>query len=550
MQMSKFSYFLQSTSLWAAILWVVLMGIPASILANNTPTSTEAVLRQLDKILESESLYTQQKEEEIDRLKSRLPQATDEERYTIYNGLFDAYKKYQTDSALHYVDLKEALLVRYPRLAPIEEVRMNRVEELALMGMYKEALDILDEIDKRNLNTPALRVGYYHQYRSLYGYMTDYCPIPKEKQAYLERTNAYRDTLISLHKTTDPDSYLLTTSERLIINGEYQQAINTILPTFKAKKENDIRLSGLLAYNLSEAYRGLDDEENQIRFLAYSAMSDLQLAIKEYIALPRLAQILFARGDIKRAYTYLNQSMRDAVFCGARLRTMEVTEIYPIVSETYKIKEIRNRQIHNMLLLSLTVLILFLIGTTIYIYRQMKKIAEARHALARANEQLVHVNDELSQSNLIKQQYIAHYLDQCTMYLDKLEDYRRSLANLAISSKINELFKAIKSERFIEEERAKFYRSFDETFLNLFPNFVESFNALLVEEERIRPKPGELLSPELRIFALIRLGITDSNKIARFLRYSLNTIYIYRSKVRNKALGDKNLFDQEVMRIK
>ena len=136
------------------------------------------------------------------------------------------------------------------------------------------------------------------------------------------------------------------------------------------------------------------------------------------------------------------------------------------------------------------------------------------------------------------------------MYLDKLEDYRRSLANLAISSKINELFKAIKSERFIEEERAKFYRSFDETFLNLFPNFVESFNALLVEEERIHPKPGELLSPELRIFALIRLGISDSNKIARFLRYSLNTIYIYRSKVRNKALGDKNLFDQEVMRIK
>ena len=278
-------------------------------------------------------------------------------------------------------------------------------------------------------------------------------------------------------------------------------------------------------------------------------MSDIQLAIKEYIALPRLAQILFSRGDIDRAHAYLNQSMRDAVFCGARLRTMEVTEIYPIVSEAYKIKERGNQKVQNLLLLCFTVLILFLIGTTIYIYRQMKKIAEARHALARANEQLVHVNEELSQSNLIKQQYIAHYLDQCTMYLDKLEDYRRSLANLAISSKINELFKAIKSERFIEEERAKFYRSFDETFLNLFPNFVESFNALLIEEERIHPKPGELLSPELRIFALIRLGITDSNKIARFLRYSLNTIYIYRSKVRNKALGDKNLFDQKCKKV-
>lgn len=542
--MFKFKYFLRLIGLTLPLFCAIAWG------ASPISSSTKEVLKQLDKTLAEETLYTREKEKEIAQLKARLPQATDEERYAIYNGLFDSYKKYQTDSALHYVDLKEELLRLHPTLAPIEEVQMNRVEELSLMGMYKEALDILDGIDTRHLTTPELRVGYYHQYRSLYGYMTDYCPTPKEKQTYFERTNAYRDTLTSILKTTDQNSFMLTQSERLVIKGEYQKAIDFILPAFETRKTDDIRLSGLLAYNLSEAYRGLGDEENQIHYLAYSAMSDIQLAIKEYIALPRLAQILFARGDIDRAHAYLNQSMRDAVFCGARLRTMEVTEIYPIVSEAYKIKERGNQKVQNLLLLCFTVLILFLIGTTIYIYRQMKKIAEARHALARANEQLVHVNEELSQSNLIKQQYIAHYLDQCTMYLDKLEDYRRSLANLAISSKINELFKAIKSERFIEEERAKFYRSFDETFLNLFPNFVESFNALLVEEERIHPKPGELLSPELRIFALIRLGITDSNKIARFLRYSLNTIYIYRSKVRNKALGDKNLFDQEVMRIK
>ena len=501
------------------ILYLILIVLPLGSTIARSPvrpvsTSTNEILRQLDKILQKEALYTQQKEKEIDQLKARLTQATDEARYAIYNSLFEAYKKYQTDSALVYVDLKEAILRRHPGLAPIEEVQMNRVEEMSLMGMYKEALDILDRIDTRHLTTPTLRAGYYHQYRSLYGYMADYCPTAKEKQAYLKQTDAYRDTLTAIHKTTDSNSYLLTRSEQMILRGEYQKAIDTILPAFEAHKTDNIRLAGLLAYNLSEAYRGLGDEERQIYFLACSAMSDIQLAIKEYIALPRLAQILFARGDIDRAHAYLNQSMRDAVFCGARLRTMEVTEIYPIVSEAYKIKERGNQKVQNLLLLCFTVLILFLIGTTIYIYRQMKN------------------------------------LDQCTRYLDKLEDYRRSLANLAISSKINELFKAIKSERFIEEERAKFYRSFDETFLNLFPNFVESFNALLIEEERIHPKPGELLSPELRIFALIRLGITDSNKIARFLRYSLNTIYIYRSKVRNKALGDKNLFDQEVMRIK
>ena len=179
----------------------------------------------------------------------------------------------------------------------------------------------------------------------------------------------------------------------------------------------------------------------------------------------------------------------------------------------------------------------------------MRKLAEARGALSDMNRKLSEANAELSELNTIKQQYITYYLEQCTMYLDKLEEYRRSLAKLAITSKINELFKAIKSERFIEEERIKFYKSFDETFLNLYPHFVEQFNELLAEGEKIYPKPGELLCTEIRIFALIRLGISDSNKIARFLRYSINTIYIYRSKVRNKAKGDKAEFEQEVMKI-
>ena len=243
------------------ILYLILIVLPLGSTSARGPvrpvsTSTNEILRQLDKILQKEALYTQQKEKEIDQLKARLTQATDEARYAIYNSLFEAYKKYQTDSALVYVDLKEAILRRHPGLAPIEEVQMNRVEEMSLMGMYKEALDILDRIDTRHLTTPTLRAGYYHQYRSLYGYMADYCPTAKEKQAYLKQTDAYRDTLTAIHKTTDSNSYLLTRSEQMILRGEYQKAIDTILPAFEAHKTDNIRLAGLLAYNLSEAYRG------------------------------------------------------------------------------------------------------------------------------------------------------------------------------------------------------------------------------------------------------------------------------------------------------
>ena len=172
-----------------------------------------------------------------------------------------------------------------------------------------------------------------------------------------------------------------------------------------------------------------------------------------------------------------------------------------------------------------------------------------QHDLSLTNEQLRLVNSELAQTGKIKEAYIAHYLDRCVAYLDKLEAYRRSLAKLAMASRIDDLFKAIKSEQFIRDERKEFYHNFDKTFLELFPNFITAFNELLVEEGKLYPKSNELLNTELRIFALIRLGVTDSNAIAHFLGYSLATIYNYRSKMRHRAKGDNDNFEQEVMNL-
>ena len=172
-----------------------------------------------------------------------------------------------------------------------------------------------------------------------------------------------------------------------------------------------------------------------------------------------------------------------------------------------------------------------------------------RQNLSMSNEQLRLVNHELAQTGKIKEAYIAHYLDQCVAYLDKLESYRRSLAKLAMASRIDDLFKAIKSEQFIKDERKEFYQSFDKSFLELFPHFIASFNDLLLEEEQIHPKSNELLTTELRIFALIRLGITDSNAIAHFLGYSLATVYNYRSRMKHRAKGKMENFEQEVMNL-
>ena len=254
-------------------------------------------------------------------------------------------------------------------------------------------------------------------------------------------------------------------------------------------------------------------------------------------------------GDVDRAYKYLSCSMEDAVACNARLRFIEVTEFFPIIDKAYKLKEEKERVVSQAMLVSVSLLSFFLLIAVFYLYRWMKKLSAMRRDLSLANKQMQAVNKELEQTGKIKEVYIARYLDRCVNYLDKLETYRRSLAKLAMASRIEDLFKAIKSEQFIRDERNEFYNEFDKSFLKLFPNFITAFNELLVEEGRIYPKSDELLTTELRIFALIRLGVIDSNKIAHFLGYSLATIYNYRSRMRNKAAGDKDRFEQDVMNL-
>ena len=513
--------------------------------------SLRLMLQQLDQMVENRSIYDNRKEQKIERLKESIPLAgNDSVRYEIYNKLFREYFNYQTDSALHYVSLKENL-AKAKHWDYEDELRMNRSELFSTMGMYKEAIDMLEKIDSKKLSTSLLRY-YYSMWNSLYGLIAGYSLTQKERDIYYQTSTMYRDSLIPLY-SPDVEIYYRLQAGQLIAQKAYQEAVD-VLKSVPAELLEGHSI-GLVAFDLSTAYEGLGDTEQEMYYLAKSAIVDLKLSIKEYIALHKLAYLLYQQGDIERAYKYLNRSMADAVFCNARFRAISITQSYPIIDQAYRIKSAQELQLRQILMSISLGLSLLLIGMVLYIYRQMRKLKVARLDLSKMNKQLQHVNkqlykvnQELSSANLIKQEYIVHYLDQCTMYLDKMENYRRSLENLSISKDLKALFKAIKSESFITEEREKFYKSFDETFLSLFPHFVESLNALLRDDEQLHPHPGELLSTELRIFALIRLGITDSNKIARFLRYSLTTIYNYRSKVRNKA-KDKMQFETQVGQI-
>ena len=521
----------------------------------------DSLLLKLDQAIKERPIYMEQKELKLVELKRLLHrQIPDEERLAILGTLLDEYRSFNTDSALHMAEEREQIAIRLGNREYIDNARMNKADVLGMTGMYKEVMDLM-----RNIHIDRLPVDihpyYYHIYRTVYGLMADYAVTAYEKKLYTELTDKYRDSLLLVNK----DNLLIHTliqSDQYNVRNEYDKAIRLLTDYLALQKdyEHDV---AICAYTLSESYRLKGDKEKEKEYLIVSAMADMKTAVREYISLRKLAVLLYQEGDIERAYSYVKICMEDAAACNARLRKLEILEIFPIINDAYQQKTEKQQEQMKWALVSISLLSLFLLLAIFYVYKQMKKVAAARREVIDANKRLKELNDELHLSNAqlkeanhsiaensyLKEEYIGRYMDQCSVYLEKMDNYRRSLGKIAATGNVEELYKTIKSSKFIEGELKEFYTNFDNTFLQLFPTFVEDFNALLADDEQISLKAGERMNTELRIFALIRLGITDSVKIAQFLRYSVTTIYNYRTKVRNKAAGDRDLLEQEVMTI-
>lgn len=523
--------------------WLLIGAILSALSVKAEQPSHEKVLEQLDQVITQKALYRAERERALLQLKQQLHYATTEkEKYNLSNELFGLYLHYQADSALYYINKKAeyALLLNKPELN--NEIIINRAEVMGVMGMYSEALDELQQIRPALLSKKNL-IYYYFTLRTCYGWLADYTVGHEAKQKYLQLTDLYRDSIMNnIDSCIDRN---IVQAERYILSSQPDKAIpmlNQMLTT-----SLDMKQKAYVNYTLSLAYEAKNETDMQIYYLAQTAIIDLSMPVREYASLQKLARLIYKMGDLKRAYSYLSCSMEDAVACNARLRFAEVTEFYPIIDHAYSQKEAQEKRMVVILLVGMGVLAILLIILALYLYYGLKKLSVMRKNLYLSNKELQAANMNLAQTGKIKEVYIARYLDRCVSYLDKLEQYRRSLEKLAMASRIDDLFKAIRSEQFLRDERKNFYNEFDKSFLELFPNFIADFNNLLTDEGKIYPKPGEILNTELRIFALIRLGVTDANRIAHFLGYSLATVYNYRSKIRNRAKGDKDNFEQAVM---
>ncbi|MCD8029736.1 MAG: DUF6377 domain-containing protein [Bacteroides sp.] len=536
-------------------LFLLLLLVVSSVA--HSRNETQLILSELDNAIKHKQVYVVQKEEKIENIKRLLtPDISPLQEYHLNENLSKEYQKFKLDSAIHYANRNLEIARALHNEALSYAARIQLATLYSSSGKYRESEYLLRNIDRQALPTELLAAYYDAWYLFFRHYASNVQTSGYDSQIY-----QYGDSLLGQLKP-GTSKYIITKAEKDISLKKYQVAQESLLELLHTT-EADTPDYAMITYLLGYIHRHNDEMEAAVRYFALSARADLINSLKDNASMQILSSIFYDRGDINQAYKYVQSAIEDAVYCNVQFRTIQSSEFYTIINTAYLGKEAKQKSQLQRYLTLISVLSFFLIFAVVYVYRQMKKVSHIRAELHETNEKLRELNVEmsdankqlneknelLSEANLIKEEYIAHFFDLCSAYISKLENYRKSLNKKANDRQLDELFRMLKSTRLVENELEELYSNFDTIFINLYPTFVEEFNALLIDEERVTPKPGELLNTELRIFALIRLGITDSVKIAAFLRYSLSTIYNYRTKARNKAAVSRDEFEKMVMRI-
>lgn len=524
-------------------------------------STLDSLDRELNEVIRQREIYLAEKEATLLDLYCRLGSTNDDEtRFNVMNDLYNEYLSFNTDSA-HSICMRQlALAEKIDNRNMIVHAQLNSANIFCAVGMYTEASRII--VPMQGSDVPEyLLPHYFHVKRTLCGRIADYAAFAPERAHYQELTNNYRDSLMAVNF---PGSlpYIISMADKMNHTGDPAGAVEVLKAYIDSVPlgEHDM---AMFAWTLADSYNLLGDKKHRKEQLLRSSISDLKSCVREYASVGDLAMMIYEEGDIDRAYKLMTMAMDDAVACNARQRIIELNNFYPKLNARYVETVQSQKRTLMMAVAAITVMFGVLIVLLINTRRQMQKISRARKETEDAYQKLNELakrlktsNDELSDANSaiaeiseMKELYIGRYMDQCLEYIDKLDTYRKTVGKYLNAGKIDELKKTVKSSAIVDDELKTFYEQFDKSFLSLFPTFVEDFNRLLQPQEAILPKKDGCLNAELRIFALIRLGITDSDRIAKFLRYSLTTIYNYRTRVRNKALGDRNLLEQKVAQI-
>lgn len=518
------------------------------VLINPSVSSQELedYIIQLEQVMSQRTEFDQLKENRINSLikkKSSISSAYDS--YKINDKIYDEYEFYNFDNALGYIEKNLYLATQLEDNLLLDKARLKMGLLLVNTGRYKEAIDILSEIKKDSLPKILLK-NYFIAFSEGYSGLAFNTTVSESKSNYTQLYLVYRDSLYSRLDANSEE--VLRAKEKDLRDIRSLKMAFIINDKRLSKARKNSRRYSLITFERSLLYELEGDVENQKINLISSAISDIKASVKDNASMATLANILFNEGDIDRAYSLINFSYDDAEFFNSNLRYINIANDLPLISKSYEQKTVKQKKRLQTLLFYITILSFFLVLALYIIYKQVLKVSQARNELKLMNEDLMSLNVKLSEVDRIKENYIGSFLNLYSEYISKLDVYRKQVSKYVKNNQMNALLKLSESKQMIDEELEIFNKNFDNSFLHLHPDFVDSINKLLEDDKRVVVSESNKLNTELRILALIKLGITSSSKIAKILRYSVNTIYNYRAALKNAA-KDKSTFEDLVKKI-
>ncbi len=521
----------------AAVLSVCLVSCTGS-----ADSPFEDDLKRLDEAISMADQYMRIKEQKISTIENLLHSrgVSPIQQYHIYGELYKEYEAYQFDKAKEALDSQIRLAEEIGDSDLLENALIEKSHILTMAGYYHESENLFNQIDTSDLNESQMIEWYmarqkflydYHEYVSVSGFdVPDYDKIPYYQERIL---NSFPD-----------GSYYSEHIEVLsLINAEDLDAASEANLKLIGTLDKSSRDYAVQTYWQGRICENQGKKPEAIHWWVESAICDIQAAIKDNASLSTIAMELVEPQDADKAFKYIGFSFDDAGFYNSKLRRVQIATSFPMIEKAYANSRERlenERRQYLFLISSIAVLLAFFCALAVRMYfkdrvtsvdikRKNNQLLQYTKSIEEAEDTLRKTNLDLIEANAAKEEYLGLFLSMCSGYLDKLK-------------------KTLPRDQY-DAELKNFYKTFDTSFLQLYPTFVEDFNSYLKPDARINLKDGELLNTELRIFALIKLGITQSSHIASLLRYSVNTIYNYRAQVKNAVLENRESFEDVVRKI-
>lgn len=530
------------------VLWFLMMFMP--LMASASSVNEEQLFHRLDSYIAQRSKFTQRKEAKLLRLKKQLHMTSDKRsQLRLYNQIYREYYTYRYDSAMTYAKKGYQLAVQLQDDYFINLNKINRAAVLSTGGFYSQAEDLMLAMDVEKMSSKLLQY-YYYTLTWVYNYWETFCNKSEFQEGLLAKKRFYLGKTLEHIGNKESALYCYLSGEFEFLKQRTSKKMLQFYMKALSASPLSSRVHASSAYCIARYYYDTDQKDLYEKYIVEAAISDQICPLKENLALQELSTYLYNKDAsyAKRVAKYIYCSMEDAQFYNNRLRMVEISRILPLITETNHQAEVRKNRIVTASLVIVSILSLGFLAMAFFAFKMNKRLAKSRREIKSQNTLLDELNQKLLNTNKRRETYMHLFMDISAVYIKKLDDYRKLVSRKIKAKQTADLLTAINSYKLAEEEAANFYIRFDKAFIDLYPNFVEEFNQLLLPEKQIVLPAPNSLTKELRIYALMRLGITDGQELATLLFYSTQTIYNYKTAIRKRA-KDLTTFDAAINQL-